>query len=155
MNVLLKIVGTGEGVVDDTAQSAPDAVETITDATLYRKDGAVYLFYSGSDMDSSLTTKQRITIRDNYLELQRSGGMQMTMTIEPGELHDCQYVTAYGALSMQIGCSSLSVSDETERFYAMADYSIYVDGLKLSDNHLTIEVRPYREDGTIDVGVDF
>ena len=138
MNCLIQVRGISTAETSDTTEVMTRGLcrEISTEyGDGYRID------YRTEDPDNpkaSVLTK--ITVTDHAATIQRTGGLQSTFTIIPGEKHPCDYTTAIGTLSFDIVGKKVSVVRDGDRIVARLSYDIVTGDSIMASNDIEIIV---------------
>ena len=134
--VLLTITGFHSGEEADNG-----SVETVTEAEYFQRNGSHYLLYEEKDEDSLQTTKCRMKIKENMVELTRQGLLNSNMIFEKGKTHTTSYQTPYGQLYLGIRTDEMSVQEGEREIRIEISYVLEADGEYLSDSRITISIK--------------
>ncbi len=147
------LVPKGDTYVRELTQS--DEMELMTEATVYIKQGSVFIVYREAPRKD--TPQRRTIIRitgDRLLEVHRyegdvSNGMELRLRSDK-ETEVC-YVFPYGKLKIQIFTHELRVDlDEEGLGTVYAEYSFQMGEYMDKRNKLEMTIRPDRADNTED-----
>ena len=102
-----------------------------------------YVTYDDAELIEGEIVSTVLRFNAAGIRLQRRGVMRCIQNFVPGEKRCGNYCTPYGALVLTTWTRRLamrSFSDGTEEAYIF--YTLYVDGVRQSDNTLEIRIEP-------------
>lgn len=131
--VLVTIVGLHDSETDN------DRVDTVCEGT-YGKIGETHVItYEESDEEGMLyTTTMRL--RDDYLEVTKKGTITSKLVYELGKETVTEYVTPYGALSLEFNTKLIEIMDEDEKICAHVEYAMGICGAHHADCRIDIKI---------------
>lgn len=132
-DILLKISGL------QMAGSDSDTIETISPATYYERNGKHYFLYDEVTEGFDETTKNRIKIKEGYMELFKNGVTSVHMVFEQGKKNATYYYTPFGSLLIGIDATRVAVKEEANRITAEIDYALEINNEFVADCHIAIE----------------
>ena len=107
-------------------------------ASYYQKQNSHYLIYEEA-LDGYPTPFQtRLKVKGESLELYRAGAIKQRMLFEEGNAYCTEYVTPYGTLMLEMRTKQLDVNMLEEKLSIIAEYDIYSNGNKISENRIEI-----------------
>lgn len=137
MNCLIQVRGIA------TAESS-DTTEIMTRG-LCRKvsteygDGFRFDYRTADEDGSTQSTLTKVTVTQKAAIITRTGGLNSTITVVPGERHTCDYATAIGVLSFDIVGKNVSlIADDPKRIIAHLSYDICSGDSVMSSNEIHI-----------------
>lgn len=147
-DVLLSISGLHydmTGIPDEEGEEAGDGpIEVITPASYYFKNGKHYILYDEVVEGVPGTIKNKIKITDSHmLEIMKSGLANTHMTFEKDKINMTQYETPYGELLVGIHTRELKLQETEERIDVNILYELDVNGDKVADCSITMQVRSH------------
>jgi len=127
----------GNHLMDD---ATGEPVEIITPGTYYKKEDAHYVFYEEIVEGVSATIKNRIVIKDERVELNKTGGITVKMCFDRLSIEEAPYKTPYGVFPLKIETSSVDLNESEDVITCKVKYVIYLDESKLSDSEISISI---------------
>ena len=129
-------------------QGEEDVMELVTEAKMYRKDGAFYLVYEESElsgMDGCVTT---LIIQKNKVSLKRYGAANQELIFEEGKKYLGMYETPMGCTEMEILTDLVApkLDEKTATGTVDVEYEISLRGLMAARNKLLIEIAEKKEE---------
>lgn len=124
----------------------PDAVETITPADYYRKNGSHYIIYDEMTEGFTETTKNIIRFRDSYLEVLKRGNINVRMVFEENKKSITTYQTPFGNILIGVDTESVQIEEKENQISVQVAYTLEANYQYLADCRIKMELRP-RKDG--------
>ena len=108
------------------------------EASYYQKQNSHFWIYE-EVMDGFPNPFQtRLKLKDTSLELYRAGSVKQRMLFEEGNVYCTEYHTPYGTLMLEMRTKQLNVNLLDEQISIIAEYDIYSNGSKISENRIEI-----------------
>ncbi len=139
--ILLSLKGLQIECNDDA-----NALETITPADYYHKNGSHYVIYEEMMEGFSEVTKNRIKFNDSCLEVSKNGLVNVHMVFEENKKNITSYMTPYGNILIGIDTESVMVEEEDRQIKVEVEYALEANYQHLADCKIEMELRP-REEG--------
>lgn len=121
-------------------EAEDDMVEIFSAGKYYFKNGKHYIFYEEVPEDGSGTVKNRITLQDNWMEVQKKGAMNATMTFEADKKHMSWYNTPFGNLMTGIEVMDMNVSEQENLIEVSVNYALEVNYERVADSRIQIRI---------------
>ena len=117
-------------------------MEFVTEAKLYKKNGALYLLYEESEFSGMPGCKTRLRLRDGEVQMKRFGegaGIGNELRFEKGKKYSGIYDTPFGPIEIELLTNDVasSISDEGTGQVDI-DYEVSLKGLLEGRNRLNI-----------------
>lgn len=125
----------------------PDALETVTDAEYYFRNGHHYVIYEETQEGFPKPTKNILKFDDSMLEVTRRGNVNVTMRFEEKQKHQTTYYTPFGTIMLEIETKALTIREEADDIHLHTDYVLQADGDHLADCKL--HIRLYKKEPPI------
>lgn len=129
---------------DNIMESAEEneAIEVITPATYYFKNGKHYVLYDEVVEGIPGTIKNRIKIQEGkMLEITKSGITNSQMVFEKDKINVTQYVTPYGEITVGTYTRDLRVDVSEGNIDVYVSYSLDVEREKLAECDIRMNIR--------------
>ena len=129
---------------DNLMESAEEseAIEVITPATYYFKNGKHYVLYDEVVEGIPGTIKNRIKIQEGkVLEITKSGITNSQMVFEKDKINVTQYATPYGEITVGTYTRDLRVDVSEENIDVYVSYSLDVEREKLAECDICMSIR--------------
>ncbi|MCF2679311.1 DUF1934 domain-containing protein [Faecalicatena contorta] len=129
---------------DNIMESAEEneAIEVITPATYYFKNGKHYVLYDEVVEGIPGTIKNRIKIQEGkMLEITKSGITNSQMVFEKDKINVTQYATPYGEITVGTYTRDLRVDVSEDNIDVYVSYSLDVEREKLAECDIRMNIR--------------
>ncbi|MGN0484402.1 MAG: DUF1934 domain-containing protein [Lachnospiraceae bacterium] len=123
----------------------PEPIEMVTPATYYQKNGKHYVMYEEVMEGFSETTKNRIKISSDSLEISRKGSMNTTMSFEKNKKKVSTYCTPFGSMLMGIQAHEIEITEKEERIEVHLAYRIELNDNPVADCDLQLCIQSQKE----------
>ena len=125
-----------------SADAGDDEMEFVTEAKLYKKNGALYLLYEESEFSGMPGCKTRLRLRDGEVQMKRFGegaGVGNELRFEKGKKYSGIYDTPFGPIEIELLTNDVesSISEEGTGQVDI-DYEVSLKGLLEGRNRLNI-----------------
>lgn len=129
----------GEQYYDD---ADPDETELMTEGSMtIAGDGGIVLEYQETELTGMEGTVTRFTVREDLVELERSGKIASTMFFQKGRPHSSLYETPWGAMLVDVTTTSLAHRLTERGGILELRYTVAVDNQLVGENRVKIRVR--------------
>lgn len=140
-DVLIFISGT-QVEFDETENNANEAIEIISPATYFFKDGLHYVFYEDVNEDRQLITKNKIIFKENeYVQVVKKGGTNSEMLFRDGEEHKSTYDTPFGMIEMGLKTHNTEFLIEEEYINITSSYELFLEGEEFAQCDIIIKIQ--------------
>lgn len=119
----------------------PQTVQIVTDGIMKRVGDVVYLSYEESEMTGMEGTTTTFAVKDDHVELTRTGAVQSRMVFETGKKNVSLYDMGFGALTIGIKARRLKNNLGPEGGRLEISYGIEIEDQIQGLNSFTIDVR--------------
>lgn len=118
-----------------------DVIELRTEGKYYRESGTDYLIYEESALSGLVGTTTQISIREDLVELNRTGEHESTMSFEKNKRFQSVMETPMGNIPLEIMTNNISYDFAQDPLSLKLDfdYSIALKGLFQGKNRIQIE----------------
>ena len=142
-DVLVSISGLHTEFVQNVERSGEeaDAIEVVTPAAYYLKNGKHYIVYDEVAEGTSSVTKNRIKINEEgILEISKSGISNSHMIFEKNKQNLSYYRTPYGQMLLGVNTKKIDITIEEDRIGVELEYELSVNHEALADCAVTINI---------------
>lgn len=115
-----------------------DTSEVVTTADYFHKDGKHYLFYS-EYTEKRVVWKNRLTIAQDHVELKKTGPGTSLLLFREGCSEPCFYQSPAGPMELVSDTKKIRLHAEENILQLTLMYSLYMNGMRMSDYHLTVK----------------
>ena len=125
-----------------SADAGDDEMEFVTEAKLYKKNGALYLLYEESEFSGMPGCKTRLRLRDGEVQMKRFGegaGIGNELRFKKGKKYSGIYDTPFGPIEIELLTNDVASSISEEGTGQVdIDYEVSLKGLLEGRNRLNI-----------------
>lgn len=118
-----------------------EKIETVLPGTYYEKGGRHYVLYEESMEGFVKPLKNTIKFCNGFMELNRSGPVNVRMVFEENRKTMTSYQTPYGTILLGIDTKKIHITQDPDRMLVDVVYILDMDGNYLADCNLTIDIR--------------
>lgn len=136
-DVLLSLKGLQFAVDEEGAQ----ALETITAAEYFERNGSRYVVYDEVTEGFSDTTKNIIKFKDSLVEVTKKGLMNVHMVFEENKKNMTNYGTPFGNILIGIDTGKVSIAQEPDKIRINVDYVLEANYEYLADCKIEIDIK--------------
>lgn len=140
--VLLALKGLQFAVDEEGAQ----ALETITPAEYFMRNGSHYVIYDEVMEGFAENTRNVIKFKDSLVEVTKKGLMNVHMVFEEKKKNMTSYVTPFGNILIGIDTADVKIKEEEDNISVNVEYTLEANYEHLADCKIEMSIRP-REDG--------
>lgn len=140
--VLLSIKGLQFAVDEEGAQ----ALETITAAEYYERNGSRYVVYDEVTEGFPEATKNMIKFKDSLVEVTKKGLMNVHMVFEQNKKNMTNYGTPFGNILIGIDTGKVTIAEDADEIKISVDYVLEANYEHLADCKIEINIKN-RENG--------
>ncbi len=123
------------------------AIETITPAEYYRKDGNHYIIYDEVSEGLEEAIENRIKFREDYLEVTKKGTVNVHMVFEEKKKNITNYATPYGEIIVGVDTGTVKMTEEEEHIMVQVEYSLDVNYIHMANCKISVDVRARQSSG--------
>lgn len=129
------------GLQFDQSEADTDKIETITAGSYYEKNGNHYVLYDELMEGFEEPTKNKIKFGEHFLELTRSGLINVHMLFEENKKNMTSYNTPYGNILIGINTKKIHISQNPDRIKVDVDYALDINYEYLADCNILVDIR--------------
>ncbi|MCR5784169.1 MAG: DUF1934 domain-containing protein [Eubacterium sp.] len=138
-DVLLKISGLHIGP-DEVLQDG-EAIEIITPAQYYFKNGKHYVLYDEVGENKNEITKNTLKFYDKYLSVTKTGYTNVQMIIEENKENITSYQTPMGALQVALQGKNIVVDEKENNIMLSANYGLAINFEHVADCRISMNIQ--------------
>ena len=139
-NMTQEVLLTLQGLQFDQREVDADKIETVTVGDYYKKNGKHYVVYEEVTEGFEQTTKNRLKISENMVELSRNGLINMHMVFQENKKNLTNYNTPFGQILIGIDTKKIQIKEQKDKIVVDVDYSLDINYEFLSDCHIKINI---------------
>ena len=117
-----------------------DEIEVFSAGKYYLKNGKHYIMYEELVEETGEIVKNRITLRDGHMEVQKTGLMNTKMVFESEHKHMSWYNTPFGNMLAGIEVKDMQVSESENLIEIKVDYELEINYERIADCRILIRV---------------
>ena len=123
-------------------EAGSDEMEFVTEAKLYKRNGALYLLYEESEFSGMPGCRTRLRLRDDEVQMKRFGegaGIGNELRFKKGSRYTGLYETPFGPIEMEVLTNDVArtISEEGTGQVDI-DYEVSLKGLLEGRNRMNI-----------------
>ena len=143
-DVLVRISGKHIDIMNEPLEgreSGDDAIEVVTPANYYCRNGKHYIIYDEvlEGMAGTIKNKIKITGEDS-VEIMKSGVSSSHMIFERNKKNLTYYRTPYGQMLVGINTRNMEISVEDDNIDVLVDYELDVNHEPLADCKIKMNI---------------
>ena len=123
-------------------EAGSDEMEFVTEAKLYKRNGALYLLYEESEFSGMPGCRTRLRLRDDEVQMKRFGegaGIGHELRFKKGSRYTGLYETPFGPIEMEVLTNDVaSTISEEGTGQVDIDYEVSLKGLLEGRNRMNI-----------------
>ena len=123
-------------------EAGSDEMEFVTEAKLYKRNGALYLLYEESEFSGMPGCRTRLRLRDDEGQMKRFGegaGIGNELRFKKGSRYTGLYETPFGPIEMEVLTNDVaSTISEEGTGQVDIDYEVSLKGLLEGRNRMNI-----------------
>lgn len=117
-----------------------EEIEVFSAGKYYFKNGKHYILYEEQAEDTGEIIKNRITLKDHFMEVQKKGPMSAKMTFEQDKKNTSWYNTPFGNLLAGITVTQMQMKEEEEQILVDVEYQLDINYEQVADCHIQVKV---------------
>lgn len=132
-DVVIKI--SGLQVIDESGES----IETMSAGKHYIKNNKHFALYD-EVAENDIKTNNIIKFNKDFMEVTRKGAVNTRLKFALNETNQSLYSTPMGDLLIEIWTKKIDLQERGNDVNLLVDYELFVDGDKVSDNNIEVEI---------------
>lgn len=118
-----------------------DSIELVHIGEYYNRNGVHYILFDELLEGFPVPVKNRIKIKERFLEVQKKGPVTTRMVFEEGKSRSSTYAIPFGSFLMETFTTGVRIQEEEDRLEATASYRLDINGAHCSDCDIRILVQ--------------
>ena len=140
-DVLVSISGLHLDMVENISEEESEAIEVVTPANYYCKNGKHYILYDEVTEGISGVTKNKIKISgEDSLEIMKSGISNAHMIFESNKKNLTYYQTPYGQMLVGVNTKNMEIRVTEKNIDVCVDYELDVNHEPLADCKIKMNI---------------
>ena len=140
-DVLVSISGLHLDMVENISEEESEAIEVVTPANYYCKNGKHYILYDEVTEGISGVTKNKIKISgEDSLEIMKSGISNAHMIFERNKKNLTYYQTPYGQMLVGVNTKNMEIRVTEKDIDVCVDYELDVNHEPLADCKIKMNI---------------
>lgn len=140
-DVLVSISGLHLDMVENISEEESEAIEVVTPANYYCKNGKHYILYDEVTEGISGVTKNKIKISgEDSLEIMKSGISNAHMIFEKNKKNLTYYQTPYGQMLVGVNTKNMEIRVTEKNIDVCVDYELDVNHEPLADCKIKMNI---------------
>lgn len=124
------------------AEEDQDTLELVHVGEYYERNGTHYILFEEHLEGISQPVRNRIKIKDCYLEVQKKGPVDTSLIFEEGKTQSSTYSVPYGSFFISTYTRGVQFQMDEEKLEATASYTLSINGAHSADCHIRVKVEP-------------
>lgn len=120
---------------------ANEPVEIITSGDYYKKNGRHYVIFDEVMEGFAGTTKNRIKLHEDLLDITKKGVSNVHMLFEKNKKNLTYYHTPFGSILVGIDAKKIEITEEENQIDVAVDYALDVNYEHLADCQIRMNIR--------------
>lgn len=142
-DVLVSISGLHTDVLSAIKGGEDEAIEVVTPASYYLKNGKHYVIYDEVVEGVQGTIKNKIKISgSDSLEIMKTGLSNAHMLFEKSKKNLTYYQTPYGQMLVGVNTKNMEINVTEENIDVSVDYELDINYEPLADCRIKVEIYP-------------
>lgn len=148
-----KVKVTVTGVHRHPGVHGEQTTQTVSEGMLRVEKNGVYLVEYEEYLEENAAAKEDeglvatynlLTIAPDFMEIVRKGSVESTLRLCPGQAHEAEYKTGFGAMRSHVETARYKTftMEKGRRVIAEALYTVSMNGLEMSETTMTIDIAP-------------
>ena len=126
-----------------TMTEEDEQLEILVPGQYFFRGGSHYLLYEEAIEGTAAVTKNRIKLREDYMEVTRKGPVSTHMLFEKGKKNITYYYTPFGSIELGIDAGLVHITEERDNVLrARVLYALSMNHEKVADCEITLRVQP-------------
>lgn len=118
-----------------------EEIETVAEGTYYEKNGRHFLIYDEMMEDLDKPVKNKVKFGEHFMELTKSGPINVRMVFEEDKKNLTNYISPYGSIVLGIDTKKIHISQESDRIVVDVEYVLDMNYEYYADCKIIIDIR--------------
>lgn len=125
-----------------TLDEDDDKIEMVHIGEYYERNGTHYILFEERMEGMKEAVKNRLKMREGYLEVQKRGPVTVNMVFEEGKSQSSTYAIPFGSFLIETHTTQVDVMEGEEELRARAEYEMEVNGVYCARSEIRVVVLP-------------
>lgn len=121
-------------------ESTNEPVEIITMGDYYEKNGKHYIVYDEVMEGFEGTTRNRIKLAEDCLDITKKGVSNVHMLFEKNKKNVTYYYTPFGSLLIGIDAKNIDVTEDEHHIHVTVDYALEINYEHMADCKISMNI---------------
>ena len=117
-----------------------EKIETVAAGVYYEKNGRHFLIYDEAMEGFEQPVKNKLKFEDDFLEITKSGPLNVRMVFEKNKKNMTSYNTPYGNIVLGIDTKKIHISQESDRIVVDVEYVLDMNYEYYADCKIVMEI---------------
>lgn len=122
------------------SETDTEEIETVAAGTYYEKNGRHFLIYDEAMEGFGKPVKNKLKFEDDFLEITKSGPLNVRMVFEENKKNLTSYNTPYGNIVLGIDTKKIHISQESDRIVVDVEYVLDMNYEYHADCKISLKV---------------
>ena len=122
-------------------EEGANALETITPAEYYKRNGSHYVIFDEAVEGFLENTKNIFKFKENSLDLTKKGLINVHMIFEENKKNMTNYATPYGNILIGIDARSVKMKEQEGHIEVDVDYALEINYEHFADCKIKMDIR--------------
>lgn len=117
-----------------------EKIETVAAGSYYEKNGRHFLIYDETMEGFEKPVKNKLKFADDFLEIMKSGPLNVRMVFEKNKKNLTSYNTPYGNIVLGINTKKIHISQESDRIVVDVEYVLDMNYEYYADCKIVMDI---------------
>lgn len=122
------------------SETDTEEIETVAVGTYYEKNGRHFLIYDEVLEGFDKSVKNKLKFEDDFLEITKSGPLNVRMVFEKNKKNMTSYNTPYGNIMLGINTKKIHISQESDRIVVDVEYVLDMNYEYYADCKIVMDI---------------
>lgn len=123
------------------SETDTEEIEAVAEGTYYDKNGRHFLIYDETMEGFEKPVKNKLKFEDDFLEITKSGPLNVRMVFEKNKKNLTSYNTPYGNIMLGIDSKKIHISQESDRIVVDVEYVLDMNYEYYADCRIVMDIR--------------
>ncbi len=123
------------------SETDTEEIDTVAAGTYYDKNGRHFLIYDEAMEGFGKPVRNKLKFEDDFLEITKSGPLNVRMVFEKNKKNLTSYNTPYGNIVLGIDTKKIHISQESDRILVDVEYVLDMNYEYHADCKIVMDIR--------------